>query len=295
MPFSPLMLGTVQFGLPYGIANRHGIPTDEDVTTILKEAFDAGMNSIDTSADYGLSEERLGVAMKHLGLSGRFEIVTKIPKVPEGLGESGIQSFIAGHLTRSLQRLGLENLAAALFHKESDAVHLPLLETMVKKGYIAGCGVSLDSTAHPSEVLTACCVQIPSNLLDHRFDHIIDSAHTDQRIVFARSAFLQGFLLMPVEIIPPHLAPLIVYRRIMEEIADESGYSLAQLAVGYLHSQPNITSIVIGVETVAQFRENLRLINMPSFPAELIDGLKTAIDALPEHLIRPSLWQKQPD
>ena len=292
-PFSPLMLGTVQFGLPYGVANTHGMPTDDDVATILKEAFDAGMNSIDTSADYGSSEERLGAAMNHLGLSGRFEVVTKIPKVPDGLAESEIPTFVAAHLTRSLQRLGLEQLAAALFHAESDAVHLPHLETMIDKGYIARSGVSLDSIDHPIEAHKACCVQIPSNLLDHRFDNLIDSAPTNQQIVFARSVFLQGFLLMPEESIPLHLAPLVIYRNLLEKIAREADYSLAQLAVGYLRSQPNVTSLVMGMETVGQLRENLDLFNMPLFPPELMNRVKTAVGLLPEQLIRPSLWRKR--
>lgn len=290
MTFSRLMLGTVQFGLPYGIANVRGMPDDDDVAAILKEAFDAGMNAIDTSADYGTSEERLGNAMTRLGLTGRFDVVTKIPKVPDGLSDREIASFIEEHLTRSLRRLRIEHLAGALFHFESDAVYLPLLKTMVDRGYIAIEGVSLNSSNHPNEVANAGCVQIPSNIFDHRFDFLVESAKERRRHVFARSAFLQGSLLMPAENLPACLGPLIPYRKSLENIAEESGFSLKQLAVGYLISQPGITSIVVGVETTEQVRENLLLMTTAMLPGDLLERLKNLVGLLPEELIQPSLW-----
>lgn len=286
------MLGTVQFGLPYGIANTQGMPSDEEIDRILKEAFEAGIHSIDTSADYGSSEERIGDSLARLGLSERFEIVTKIPRIPTGLSPSDVGVFIERHLVRSLERLRLERLSAVLFHVEADAVYLPVLESILeKKGYAIQGGVSLDSTACPAEALQARCVQIPSNLLDHRFDSLVESAAEDNRTVFVRSAFLQGLLLMPRENVPVHLSEILEYRKRLEDIAERSGRSLAEIAVGYLYSQPNITSIVIGIETVGQLRENLRLLDDAVLPDDLWQELKNAVAPLPERLIRPMLWK----
>ena len=177
MTFSRLMLGTVQFGLPYGIANTRGMPDDEEIVTILKEAYDFGITSIDTSADYGSSEERLGAAMKRLGLLGRFQVVTKIPKIPNDTSDAVVHSHIEEHLRRSLDRLKLQQLSAVLFHAESDTVHLPLLERMVEKGCVCIVGVSLDSVNHLPEAIQARCVQIPCNILDHRFDSLSGFSH----------------------------------------------------------------------------------------------------------------------
>ena len=44
-----LILGTVQFGLPYGINNTTGMPADDDVDQILDIAYDAGINILDTA------------------------------------------------------------------------------------------------------------------------------------------------------------------------------------------------------------------------------------------------------
>jgi len=293
MTFSRLMLGTAQFGLHYGIANTHGMPDDEEIAAILKESYDSGITSIDTSADYGSSEERLGVAMKRLGLLGRFQIVTKIPKIPNDASDVRVRLHIEEHLRRSLDRLKLQQLSTVLFHAESDAVHLPLLERMVEKGCVRRVGVSLDSANHPPEALQAPCVQIPCNILDHRFDSLVDSATADRRVVFARSAYLQGLLLMPEDKVPPHLAPIMEYRQKIISIADESAMSVPRLALGYLFSQTGITSVVMGMESVEQLRGNIRIAAAPPLPQDLAERLKAVAGILPESLIRPMLWSSE--
>ena len=57
---SRLMLGTVQFGQPYGVANRTGQPTATEVREIVAAAIDGGVNCFDTAAAYGTSEQVLG-------------------------------------------------------------------------------------------------------------------------------------------------------------------------------------------------------------------------------------------
>ncbi|NCC93899.1 MAG: hypothetical protein EOM10_11550, partial [Opitutae bacterium] len=75
---SRLMLGTVQFGLSYGIANRQGRPSYAVVRDILACAFEGGVNCLDTAAAYGESEELIGRALRELGLADRVIVVTKV-------------------------------------------------------------------------------------------------------------------------------------------------------------------------------------------------------------------------
>src|SRR6266851_9999986 len=56
--------------LGYGAMELRGVPRGRDVTeaqaeTILNAVLDAGINYIDTSIDYGLSEERIGRYISH--------------------------------------------------------------------------------------------------------------------------------------------------------------------------------------------------------------------------------------
>ena len=105
MTFSKMMLGTVQFGLNYGIANREGQPSVEKVKGILRLANELGINTLDTAAAYGTSEEVLGQALKETGLSDRFQIITKIPVFSSETSEKEAEAIIRDSLTRSLQRL----------------------------------------------------------------------------------------------------------------------------------------------------------------------------------------------
>jgi aryl-alcohol dehydrogenase-like predicted oxidoreductase len=58
-----LVLGTAQIGLPYGIANKIGLPNERDAVALIRRAVDAGITSIDTARTYGLAEARIGRAL----------------------------------------------------------------------------------------------------------------------------------------------------------------------------------------------------------------------------------------
>ena len=105
-----LALGTVQFGLPYGIANRTGKVPDSEIGTILKLALAGKIDTLDTAISYGSSEESLGKA----GMKG-FKIVTKLPSLPDNCGD--INNWVQLQLSESLSRLGVTKLYGVLLHQ----------------------------------------------------------------------------------------------------------------------------------------------------------------------------------
>ena len=72
-----IALGSVQFGIPYGVTNRGGMTSRQEVREILTVAARSGVDTIDTAITYGESERVLGAE----GCS-RFRIVTKLPAIP---------------------------------------------------------------------------------------------------------------------------------------------------------------------------------------------------------------------
>src|SRR5690606_21493334 len=50
-----LTLGSAQWGMPYGIANRTGPPSRDELAELLRVARDAGIRAIDTARAYGES------------------------------------------------------------------------------------------------------------------------------------------------------------------------------------------------------------------------------------------------
>ena len=60
---SKIALGTVQFGLDYGITNNIGKVSQDEVRAILKYAKENGIDTLDTASGYGNSEEILGISI----------------------------------------------------------------------------------------------------------------------------------------------------------------------------------------------------------------------------------------
>ena len=73
-----IALGTVQFGIPYGISNQLGKTSKSKIEEILQYAHKNGINTLDTAALYGNSEELIG-SFAHD--DGKWDIVTKIPPI----------------------------------------------------------------------------------------------------------------------------------------------------------------------------------------------------------------------
>ena len=281
MSYSLLMLGTVQFGLNYGVANTHGKPSYETVKQILQEAFEGGINALDTAPEYGDSEDVIGKALKELNLSENFQVVTKIPKVPENTDP---EKFIENSLLTSLKRLQLDVISAALIHVEEDGKYLDILHQMKKKGLIKGAGISLNTLEHKDDGQNADCLQVPCSILDHRFDHCFNY---NDRHCFIRGAYLQGMLLMPKEKV--FIKEVLAMRNQLETL----NIPMAELALRYLFSKPGKKSVLTGVETIEQLRENLRIAKMPQFDSsEIAEINKIVFPSLEEICVSPWLWHK---
>ncbi len=285
------MLGTVQFGMTYGIANTTGKPSFDQVCEILKAAFEGGVTSLDTAAAYGTSEMVLGEALQALGLG---EAMTVISKVPPIVAETDAEAerFIEQTLRESLKRLKLEHLAVCLLHREEDLRFFPLLEKMVERGLIEGAGVSLDSDRFLSDAALTQYIQMPYNVLDKRFDSFWPKVKRNGIQVFTRSVYLQGLLLMPEDRIRAELAGVIPVRRKLESIARAADCAMAELCMRYVLSNPAVTSVLTGVDTVEQMRENMRLAALGPLAAEFVSQIDACVPELPETIVRPALWSK---
>ncbi len=91
-----LALGTVQFGLDYGISNSQGQVSSASITAILQQAQNSDIRWLDTAYLYGSAEANLG----EQPLAQQFSIITKLPELTEGLNA---RSALSCSLTR-LQR-----------------------------------------------------------------------------------------------------------------------------------------------------------------------------------------------
>ena len=95
-----LALGTVQFGMPYGIANQSGQVSREDAKGIISLAQISGIDTLDTAIAYGDSEACLG----DVGLDG-FKVITKLPVMPDNVAD--VSNWVHDQINASFQRLNV--------------------------------------------------------------------------------------------------------------------------------------------------------------------------------------------
>jgi aryl-alcohol dehydrogenase-like predicted oxidoreductase len=292
------MLGTVQFGMPYGIANQTGQPEYRDVVAIVDAAVTGGVNCFDTAAAYGQSEEILGRALKELGISQQVAVVTKVrPLTSEELANPRLaESAIQASIELSLQRLQLDCLPIVLFHRECDAKFLDILAGLRDEGKLKHFGVSCGNIPGTAADFVsgghASALQIPANIVDHRHfrSGIIENSVSQNVAIFIRSVYLQGLLAMAEETIPDKLRGILPERQRLTSIAEDSGLSLMELALRYLLTSPGITSVLTGVETLEQVEQNLVTFARGRLSEDTLSAIHQDVTELPEVIITPSMW-----
>lgn len=296
---SPLMLGTVQFGLPYGIANRTGQPSYGDVVEMVATAIQGGVNCLDTAAAYGESEQILGRVLGELKILDDVVVVTKTRPVPDESFEdmNEARQIIEASVESSRRHLGLDRLPLVLFHRERDIRFLEMALEMVDRGWVEKIGVSCGNEAGVAAYLlkepAVSALQLPCNLLDrrHRDTDVMRRAPGTNTAIFLRSVFLQGLLVMDESSIPDHLVDVIPARRQFEAIAQQAGLTLGELAVRHALGMEGVTSVLVGVESLKQMRDNLELFGRGALSDDVqaaVDGIRPVIS---DRTITPGMWR----
>jgi aryl-alcohol dehydrogenase-like predicted oxidoreductase len=296
---SRLMLGTVQFGLNYGIANRTGQPSYETVREIIALAIEGGVNCFDTAALYGESEEVLGKAFTELGARDTVTIATKVVAIsPDHADMKTVDKIVEESVTTSLKRLRLERLSICLFHKEDNFCFIESLLRLKERGLVDKVGSSVITPEGASKIISsglADAIQIPSSMLDHRFlrSGLTQQACKNRIHLFVRSIYLQGLLFVDESDILPELSEVIPVLRNLRTLAQQAGMSLAELAVRYVLSLDGVTSVVIGVETLQQMKDNLLLFGKGPLSDDLVRAIDKAVPNLSDQILMPNRWSKR--
>lgn len=296
--FSSLMVGTAQFGLPYGIANTSGQPPYEVARDILAYAVENGVNTLDTAPGYGQSEEVLGKAIAELGLRDRLIVVSKIKHMADDFPAENAAGFLEQSVLQSLQRLGLESLPVCLFHVEENFRHIEELIKLRDRGLVQHVGVSAMTPPRALSALdSGLCeaMQLPASMLDQRFLRagVFDTAQARQTAIFVRSVYLQGLILMEEADIPEEVHAAVPVLRALRSIAAQAGLSLAELASRFILSLPGVTSVIAGVESVTQIKENIALVQRGPLPEEIVRAITEAVPEFPEIIVNPRLWSRR--
>ncbi len=285
-----LGLGTVQFGLDYGVSNSSGRTPVDEAKCVLDYAAAAGIQVLDTSPSYGVSEQVLGQLAADMG---QFKVVTKTR--PQVIGSYELWT----DLQESLHRLSRSSVYGLLVHRSSDLLSrngedlFAGLVRLKEQGVVEKIGVSVYEAAEIDALLERYSIdllQIPFNVLDQR---LLISGHLrrakDMGIeIHARSIFLQGLLLMPPESLARNFKSMEDRLRNYRRFIAEHGFTPVSGTLGFVLQVPEFDVAVCGVNTLTQLKE---IVGAALADPANVDGREFGKFAIQEErLLNPTLW-----
>lgn len=283
-------LGGAQFGLDYGVSNPRGRISEAEVGRLLATAAAAGIATIDTAPAYGESETVIG---RLIGADPAWSIVTKsvdLAQAPTGKAAG----LFADGVRRSLDRLRRPYLDVLLFHRVDDLKRedapdiVATAEGLRDAGLIRRLGFSAyDAAEIDLGIARLKCdvAQVPYSLVDQR---LASSGHLRTLArncieVHARSVFLQGLLLLPIDRLPVYARAFAggldrVHRR-----AADLGLTTMELCLAHARQAPGVAIVLVGVASLGDLEQIVAVT-----PRELPDlsGLAVADPAL----VDPRRW-----
>ncbi|MCK5013478.1 MAG: aldo/keto reductase [Candidatus Omnitrophica bacterium] len=287
---SKISLGTVQFGQDYGIANTTGKVSKKEVFEILDHANHVGISYLDTAYSYGDSELIIGEYLKEN--PSEFKIVSKLPSMELfNLGK------VEESLEESLRRIGLKRIYGYLVHQFSDIlINDDIWNSLVRlkdDGRIEKIGFSLYS---PDELecllkneLDFDIIQIPYSVFDRRFEGYFDMLKEREIEIQVRSVFLQGLAFLSSEHLTGSLQEARPQLEKLQQIAEIRKISVEALCLNFVLLSPHIDKVIIGVDCLAHFENNVVSLNLIG-QVRNVYGQLSAIAIQNENTLLPYKW-----
>ena len=288
-----IALGTAQFGMDYGLSNTHGKTDKYEVSKILQYAYDYGISLIDTASSYGDSEKILGEVITNYYC----KLVTKTPHFSDSYIDNSHVVKLKESFHQSLFNLKQKDIYGLLLHSCDDLLKpggdllFQEMEDLKSMGVVKKIGVSLYNSEQIDIVLSKFnidLVQLPINIFDQQLliGGWLDKLKDYDVEIHARSAFLQGLLLMTNDLVPPYFFPIKKNLEAFYKSAKELSLSQLELALGYVMGVSEIDQVVVGVNTVEQLKEIIKATQVQINPMEFSD-----ISINDPAFTNPSFWK----
>ena len=305
---SGLKLPVISLGLWHNFGGGSDL---ENARAMLRTAFDGGVTHFDLANNYGpppgSAETTFGTLLKQDFRPYRDELIIS-SKAGYGMwpgpyGDWGSRKYLMASLDASLKRMGLEYVDIFYHHRPDPGT--PLEETMAALDQIVRSGRALyvglsnyppDLTRQAAALLrelgTPCLIHQPRYSL---FDRWIEAELLDVlreegigAIVFSplaqgmlsdkylggipedSRAATPGTFLKAEQVTPEKIAQI----RGLNELAQQRGQSLAQMALAWVLRHPEVTSALIGASRPAQIVDALGALDAPAFGQGELDTIE---------------------
>jgi L-glyceraldehyde 3-phosphate reductase len=298
---SGIQLPMISLGLWH---NFGGVDNFENARAMLRRAFDLGITHFDLANNYGppygSAEENFGVIFKKDFVQYRDELIISTKAGwdmwPGPYGDFGSRKYLLASLDQSLKRMGLEYVDIFYHHRPDPET--PLEETMgaldyaVRSGKALYVGISAydpQQTAAAVKILrelgTPCLIHQPKYSMFERdpeqglldvlgkeglgcivFSPLAQGLLTDKYLkgIPADSRAARDFFLPRTDVTEKRVAVI----RALNELANQRGQSLAQMAVAWVLRDARVTSALVGTSRVTQVDDNVDALKNLKFTDE---------------------------
>jgi uncharacterized protein len=286
-----VILGTVQMGLPYGISNPHGKILMAESHKILDYAFMSGIRLLDTAESYGNAHEVIG-DYHALNPDKKFSVITKV-------SPGKIIKTVEKEVEKYLHDLKIDELECFMFHSYNSYRNnldvIPRLKELKRNGIVNQIGVSIYTNDELKTLILEDAIdsiQLPFNLLDNYSirGKLLEQAKKKGKIIYARSAFLQGLFFKNYEEKSILVQALRSQLTEIDKLSRLEGVAIAQLALAYCIQQSSIDQVLIGVDSISQLKSNLTAASYQI--SEKVILLINQIRTQNTTLLNPSLWKE---
>jgi len=283
MPYiNKIILGTVQFGLDYGINNVSGQVSPTEVMKILSVCKESCITKLDTSAAYGNSEKILGEFIK-----SDFDVISKYP---------GCSRSVESVFNNTLADLGVNRIYGYLIHhfnffKEHTHIWEDIF-LLKETGKIKKIGFSIYNIDELNFLfdnnIEFDLIQFPYNIFDRRFDPYLYELKKRNVEIHIRSVFLQGLFFKDLNLLNEKIRPLKSYLLELREFCKKRNYSIESFALNYVLHNQYIDGVLIGVDNADQLKRNIDCV-WDIFPTEEHDFIYS-INVKEKELLHPNNW-----
>ncbi len=278
-----LVLGTAQWGNPYGVTNSQGRLEDHQIEAIAAVALESGIRFADTASGYGDAEVRLAPWAK------QFEVTTKV------MGAASIA--VEDQLAKSLGALELDQVRCCLIHdwpsltQDQAEAAVKGLERAKASGLVAKIGISGYDESDLNRAIEIFneveAVQVPVSILDQRLvgASAIGQLKALGTEIQARSIFLQGLLASRSDSTLGNHPDIEKFHDSCEELK----ISPIQAALSFVQGLAWVDQLVVGITSASELAEivNASQLNLSANWHGVPNSVEPSTDL---NLIDPRRW-----
>lgn len=274
-------------------APRGPAVSEETAQQVLNAVLDAGINFIDTSPDYGLSEERIGRYIAHR--RSEYFLASKCGCAAEAFatGAQNEHIFTAENIRaaveQSLRRMRTDYLDLVQFHQSpSKAVMeergaLAELQALQREGKVRFLGMSgtLPEIREHIAMGVFDVFQIPYSVIQREHEQVVAEASAAGAGIAIRGGAARG---TPTDwdnrwyYMLPGSAPRDRWEHgRLDDLLD--GMSRIEFTLRFTLSHPDLDTTIVGTKDVAHVLSNIEIAAKGPLPADVVAEAKRRMDA----------------